>query len=85
MTSLRDDVSVCSADDGMVLLDERSGRYWQLNVTGAEVLSALLSGATPQEVAARLAASRAVDEQRAAADVAALLDQLVKAGLVRVS
>ncbi|HEV7451226.1 MAG TPA: hypothetical protein VGO16_07530 [Pseudonocardiaceae bacterium] len=28
---LRADVSTADTDDGLVLLDERAGRYWQLN------------------------------------------------------
>ncbi|MDJ1134490.1 lasso peptide biosynthesis PqqD family chaperone [Streptomyces iconiensis] len=66
----------------MVLLDERDGRYWQLNATGATVLQALLDGATPEQVTDRLAAARPVAPERAAADVAALIDQLTHAGLV---
>lgn len=31
----------------MVLLNERTGRYWQLNATGAAVVPALLDGLTP--------------------------------------
>ncbi|MFB8034006.1 lasso peptide biosynthesis PqqD family chaperone [Streptomyces sp. NPDC056004] len=65
----------------MVLLDERDGRYWQLNATGATVLQALLDGATPQQVAERLAAARPVTSERAAADVAALIDHLTRVGL----
>jgi hypothetical protein len=39
---LRADVSAIDADDGLVLLDERSGKYYQLNSSGAIVLRALL-------------------------------------------
>ncbi|CAL9657834.1 hypothetical protein SUDANB105_06876 [Streptomyces sp. enrichment culture] len=66
----------------MVLLDERAGRYWQLNGTGALVVKALLDGATPEHVAERLAASRPVTPERATADVRALVAHLVKEGLV---
>ncbi|USA02001.1 hypothetical protein NCG97_17145 [Streptomyces lydicamycinicus] len=31
-------------DDGTVLLNERTGRYWQLNATGGQVLRQLLDG-----------------------------------------
>ncbi|WP_342354232.1 lasso peptide biosynthesis PqqD family chaperone [Streptomyces inhibens] len=81
MIRLRSDVSSCSTEDGMVLLDECNGRYWQLNATGATVLRALLGGATPQQVSERLAAARPVTGERAAADVAALIDHLTRAGL----
>jgi hypothetical protein len=39
---LRADMSATDTDDGPVLLDERVGRYWQLNRTGAFVLRLLL-------------------------------------------
>ncbi len=82
MTRLRTDVACCPTDEGMVLLDERDGRYWQLNATGATVLRALLDGASPQQIADRLTATRPVPRDRAAADVAALLDRLIRCGLV---
>ncbi|MER5868431.1 lasso peptide biosynthesis PqqD family chaperone [Streptomyces sp. NPDC002044] len=84
-TSLRKDISLCSSDDGMVILDERTGRYWQLNITGARILSGLLAGATPQEVSAQLASSHDVTEERASADVRSLLEQLAGAKIVSVS
>ncbi len=47
-------VSIVEADDGMVLLDERAGRYWQLNSVGVLVLRTLLNGATPEEIVEKL-------------------------------
>jgi hypothetical protein len=79
---LRADVSTADTDDGLVLLDERAGRYWQLNPTGALVLRLLLDGATPHQVAQTLADRHPVSTERAAADVAALLERLHTAGLV---
>ncbi|MFI1015791.1 PqqD family peptide modification chaperone [Streptomyces sp. NPDC020965] len=38
----------------MVLLDERSGRDWQLNPTGALILRTLLDGNTADDVVRRL-------------------------------
>ncbi|MGH8896647.1 MAG: lasso peptide biosynthesis PqqD family chaperone [Egibacteraceae bacterium] len=79
---LRADVSTADTDDGLVLLDERAGRYWQLNATGALVLRTLLDGSTPQQTAALLADRHAVTTEQAAADVTALLEHLLAAGLV---
>lgn len=79
---LRADVSTADTDEGMVLLDERVGRYWQLNPTGARVLRLLLDGAAPEQVAQALADRYAVSTEQVAADVAALLDRLRTAGLV---
>lgn len=79
---LRTDVSTTDTDDGAVLLDERAGRYWQLNTTGALVLRLLLGGAAPHQVAQTLADRHTVSTEQAAADVAALLRHLRIAGLV---
>lgn len=79
---LRTDVSTTDTDDGAVLLDERAGRYWQLNPTGAVVLRLLLEGAAPHQVAQILADRHTVSTEQAAADVAALLRHLRTAGLV---
>jgi hypothetical protein len=76
------DVTTVDTDEGMVLLDERTGRYWQLNPTGARVLRLLLGGATPHQVAQTLAARHPVSTEQAAADVTALLRRLHAAGLV---
>ncbi|RKN45052.1 lasso peptide biosynthesis PqqD family chaperone [Streptomyces hoynatensis] len=66
----------------MVLLDERTGRYWQLNGTGAHILRALLDGGTPDGVAEALAARvEAVSREQIAADVRDLLDRLAAARL----
>lgn len=79
---LRADVSTADTDEGMVLLDERVGRYWQLNTAGADVLRLLLGGAAPEHVAQTLADRHAVRTDQVAADIAALLERLRTAGLV---
>jgi hypothetical protein len=79
---LRADVSIADTDNGMVLLDERVGRYWQLNLTGALVFRLLLDGATPHQVTQTLADHYPVSTEQAAADIAVLLARLRTAGLV---
>jgi hypothetical protein len=79
---LRADVSTADTDEGMVLLDERAGRYWQLNRTGALVLRLLLDGATPLQATQTLAGRYPVSPEQAAADIAVLLEGLRTAGLV---
>jgi coenzyme PQQ synthesis protein D (PqqD) len=79
---LRADVSTADTEDGMILLDERTGHYWQLNLTGALVFRLLLDGAALQQVAQTLADRHPVSTEQAAADVAALLERLHSAGLV---
>lgn len=82
MSRLRTDVTCCTTENGMVLLEERTGRYWQLNATGAAVLQALLEGFTPRQIADQLTRTRPVTGDRATADVNSLLEQLTRAGLV---
>lgn len=82
MLHLRTDVSTADTDDGVVLLDERAGRYWQLNRTGALAVRLLLDGVTPYQVAQTLADRHPVSPEQAAADVVALLERLHTAGLV---
>jgi hypothetical protein len=79
---LRPDIATTETDDGLVLLDERSGRYWQLNRTGAHVLHALLEGQYPDQIAAALATRYRIDLPQARNDVTALTDRLQAAKLV---
>ncbi|MEV7004135.1 lasso peptide biosynthesis PqqD family chaperone [Streptomyces sp. NPDC093982] len=67
--TLRDGVCATDTADGMVLLDEVSGRYWQLNHTPALILRSLIDGAEPPDIARalrdahpRLTAERAGDD-----------------------
>lgn len=82
---LRPDIATTDTDDGLVLLDERSGRYWQLNPTGAAVLHALLAGGHPDHIADDLANRYHIDFQQAQHDVTALTTQLHAAKLVQSS
>lgn len=79
---LRPDIASTATDDGLVLLDERSGRYWQLNATGTHVLQALLAGQPGQDIAAELATRHGIDLAQATRDVTAVIDQLHSAKLL---
>ncbi|MEV2256900.1 lasso peptide biosynthesis PqqD family chaperone [Streptomyces sp. NPDC050147] len=76
---------VCTTDtpDGMVLLDEATGRYWQLNRTAALVLRTLIDGGGPPDTARALrAAHPRLTAERAVADTASITDELLAARLV---
>jgi hypothetical protein len=77
------DVATADTDYGTVLLDQRSGRYWQLNPTGALIVRRLLEGDTPAQAAAALTEEFTVEIDDALADVEELVEQLRAAGLVR--
>jgi Coenzyme PQQ synthesis protein D (PqqD) len=83
MLELRNGVSVAETDYGMALLDEDSGRYWNLNPTGAIALRTLLAGGTTAQVVRELTEQFAVDPETASRDVEDLLGELQAAGLVR--
>ncbi|MCG3754331.1 MULTISPECIES: lasso peptide biosynthesis PqqD family chaperone [unclassified Amycolatopsis] len=69
-------------DDSVVLLDERKGRYWQLNSTAARILRELIAGGRPEDLRDRLAASAGADREMVEQDVRDFVQQLLSAGLV---
>lgn len=79
---LHPDVSTTDTDDGTVLLNERTGRYWQLNNTGAHVLRELLDGHEPAAIAGGLASRYGIDSQQAERDVSAVIERLRGSELV---
>jgi hypothetical protein len=78
----RSDIACTDTEDGTVLLDERTGHYWQLNISGALVLRHLLDGDDPDQIAQRLATHYHIDVHRARADIDAIATQLRHEGLV---
>lgn len=78
----RPDVSTADTEYGTVLLDERSGHYWQLNPTGVLVVRTLLAGGTPTQAVIALTEEFDVDKPQAMQDVTGLVEQLRSAGLV---
>ncbi|MGE5829335.1 MAG: lasso peptide biosynthesis PqqD family chaperone [Micromonosporaceae bacterium] len=80
---LQDRVLVTETEDGAVLLNERSGQYWQLNSSGWLILQTLLRGGSPDMAADALVARYPVEPEQARADVEALLATLRRARLMR--
>ncbi|WP_329787355.1 lasso peptide biosynthesis PqqD family chaperone [Lentzea sp. DG1S-22] len=78
----RAQVSMTRAEDGMVVLDERTGRYWQLNPTAAYVLERLAAGDTADQIAERIAASAGVDVADVRSDVDVFVGHLRSADLI---
>lgn len=79
---LRDGVFLAETEDGMALLDEDSGQYWNLNPTGALVLRRLLDGGTPAQAAEELAKDYDIDIDSAHRDVQELVGGLEAAKLL---
>jgi len=83
--ALRTGVSSSVTEYGSVLLDERSGDYFQLNDVGTAALRQLLDGHGPPAVAAILAEEYDVEPAQAEQDVIALLQELRTARLVSIT
>jgi hypothetical protein len=80
---LRERVSATDTEYGIVLLDEDSGEYWNLNPTGALVVRTMLDGGSAADATRRLIEQYAIDPDTARGDVDDLVAGLRGAGLVR--
>lgn len=69
--------------DEVVLVDLSAEHYFGLNKVGAVIWAELSRGVTVDEVVGAVVARFDVSVERAAADVARLLTELDRAGLVR--
>ena len=79
---LRAGVSTADTDYGIVLLDEDSGEYWNLNPTGALVVRTLLDGGGTGDAEQRLIEQYGIDPDTARKDVHDLLNGLRSADLI---
>ncbi|MEU1789980.1 lasso peptide biosynthesis PqqD family chaperone [Streptomyces sparsogenes] len=75
-------VTMIESEDGMVFLNQRTGRYWQLNGTGSEVVRLLLSGETVESAARRLQEKYPDASDQAVSDVRTLVRRLQAAKLL---
>ncbi len=69
-------------DGELVLLDLAGGKYYGLDELGAKLWSGVLDGRTPAEIAAAIAPEYDVDRATLEADLLALAQELVDAGLL---
>ena len=79
---LHEHVSLVDTDDGAVLLDENSGRYWQLNSTAYLVVCIMVDGGGVADAARALVSEFGVSDARADEDVDALVRQLRSSKMV---
>lgn len=75
-------VTIAEVPEGAVLLDETTGRYWQLNDTGALALRRMLDGQSAEDAVAALRREYPDAGEQVAHDVRALLTALRTAKLV---
>ncbi|WP_439660225.1 lasso peptide biosynthesis PqqD family chaperone [Lentzea sp. HUAS TT2] len=80
---LRDGLALADTDYGVVLLDENTGQYWELNPTGAKALRSMVEGATPAEAAQDITRLYDIDLDTATQDISDLVGELHAAGLAQ--
>ncbi|MHA7961756.1 lasso peptide biosynthesis PqqD family chaperone [Streptomyces sp. L500] len=80
--SLKPHVTATAIEHGTVLLDQRRGRYFQLNTTGGLILRTLLDNGSPEQVATMLTEHYGITLQQARGDITRLLNALTAARLV---
>ncbi|MEU6231438.1 lasso peptide biosynthesis PqqD family chaperone [Kitasatospora sp. NPDC047058] len=78
----REYLKIAETEYGAVLLDMKSGAYWELNPTSATIVRALLDGGRAEDATRRLTEEFDVDAERAAADVDGVLAAMAAAGVV---
>jgi len=76
-------VSAVHVESGSVLLNQKTGRYWQINGSASTILAILTEGGTVEEACQRLTDEYEVERPQAERDVRTLLDGLLSAGLVK--
>ena len=74
--NLNENFHLTETDYGAVLLDEATGEYWELNPSGALILSLLLDDAAEADVAEKVTARYEVERAQAERDIAELVHGL---------
>lgn len=79
---LHRDALTADTGDGAVLLNQRTGHYWQLNHTGADSLRRLLAGQSVHDAAHDYAAEYGIEPSEAHQDITTMTGQLLDAGFL---
>ncbi|CCK25645.1 hypothetical protein BN159_1266 [Streptomyces davaonensis JCM 4913] len=75
------DVSTAATDYGTVLLDQRTGQYWELNPTATLVIETLMAGGDEEAATTALMREYDVPQSQARNDVNTLVQDLRASGL----
>jgi hypothetical protein len=76
-------LTVTQTEYGAVLLDTKTGHYWQMNPSAATAAQALLDGGDADDAVRRVTDHFDVDTARATDDVRALIEAMRSAGVVQ--
>lgn len=76
-------VQLSVVESGAILLDTKRGRYWQLNVTSAKVVTLLITGSSVDDVVGALTEETDAPRTRIQADVLREIHSMMHAQLLR--
>ncbi|QIM16023.1 PqqD family protein [Leucobacter insecticola] len=74
-------MSIAPTEYGAILLDKKTGTYWNLTETGLQLITMLRQGMSVSEVAIALGQEYEAPVELIEQDLLALLKELEKAGL----
>jgi hypothetical protein len=75
-------ISIAETNNGLVLLDGRTGSYWEMNQTGRIVIDAIRQEEPVNDLPKKISAQFDVDTDRAEDDIRSVLAQLITEGLI---
>jgi PqqD family protein of HPr-rel-A system len=75
-------LAVSQLDDELVLLDEKTGKYFGLNPVGSRIFQLLKESGDEAQVVAALSAEYDAPKGQLTADVAAFISTLAERGLI---
>jgi hypothetical protein len=84
MIHIPETLSVSRLDDELVLLDEKSGKYFGLNPVGSRIFALLKETGDESKVLAALVSEYKAPEERLRADLEGFVAKLAALGIVKV-
>ncbi|MER7452258.1 lasso peptide biosynthesis PqqD family chaperone [Nocardia beijingensis] len=75
-------MSIAETDNGLVLLDGRTGTYWEMNHTGRLLVDAIRQRQKLNDLYQKISTEFDVDAADAEADIRSVLGQLIAEGLI---
>lgn len=73
----------CEVEDGIAILDLRSNTYFSLDPVGAAIWDRMAAPASLDDLTTAIAAEYAVTPEECRRDIADLLDDMLKHGLIQ--
>ncbi|MFE5475028.1 lasso peptide biosynthesis PqqD family chaperone [Nocardia sp. NPDC056541] len=82
MAKLTAHVDLAKTDNGAILLNSRTGAYWEVNDTGRHIIEALIESGSREAAAQAIVEKFDVSLEQAEADIKKIVEELSEAGLL---